>query len=80
MAAVRDLVVHVNDEVVSRHAFELATFLTADLRRRSAERCWASVIALRRAHGSDTTSPSSCDAPLATRLRCSSPMPALRIC
>jgi hypothetical protein len=50
------------------------------LRRRSAERCWASVIALRRAHGSDTTSPSSCDAPLATRLRCSSPMPALRIC
>jgi nucleotide-binding universal stress UspA family protein len=31
MAAIRDLVVHVNDEVVSRHAFELATFLVADL-------------------------------------------------
>lgn len=31
MAAVRDLVVHVNDEVVSRHAFEPATCLAADL-------------------------------------------------
>jgi nucleotide-binding universal stress UspA family protein len=31
MAAIRDLVVHVNDEVVSRHAFELATCLAADL-------------------------------------------------
>lgn len=31
MAAIRDLVVHVNDEAVSRHAFELATSLAADL-------------------------------------------------
>lgn len=31
MAAIRDLVVHVNDEVVSSHAFELATCLAADL-------------------------------------------------
>ena len=31
MAAIRDLVVHVNDEAVSRHAFELATCLAADL-------------------------------------------------
>jgi hypothetical protein len=31
MSAVRDLVVHVNDEVVSRHAFELTICLTADL-------------------------------------------------
>jgi nucleotide-binding universal stress UspA family protein len=31
MAAIRDLLIHVNDEVASRHAFELATFLAADL-------------------------------------------------
>lgn len=31
MAAIRDLVVHVNDEVMSHHAFELATCLAADL-------------------------------------------------
>lgn len=31
MASIRDLVVHVNDEVVSRHAFELASSLAADL-------------------------------------------------
>ena len=31
MASIRDLVVHVNDDVVSRHAFELASSLAADL-------------------------------------------------
>lgn len=31
MAAIHDLIVHVNDEVVSRHAFELASSLAADL-------------------------------------------------
>ncbi len=34
MAAIRDLVVHVNDDVASRHAFELATCLAADLSAR----------------------------------------------
>jgi hypothetical protein len=111
MAAVRDLVVHVNDEMASRHAFELATCLAADLGARltavlvaapvnagvglSAE---TAVLALQLAqaqratllgigdrlaavaHSSVMTSPSSCDAPMATRLRCSSPVPVLRIC
>lgn len=31
MAAIRELVVHIHDEVVSHHAFELATCLAADL-------------------------------------------------
>ncbi|HPG77903.1 MAG TPA: universal stress protein [Piscinibacter sp.] len=31
MASIRDLVVHVNDDVMSRHAFELASSLAADL-------------------------------------------------
>jgi hypothetical protein len=110
MAAIRDLVVHVNDELVSRHAFELATCLAANLGARltvalvaapvnagvgqsaetaslaqqiaQAQRAALLGIAdrLAMAHCSVTTSLSSCDAPMASRSRCSRPMHALRIC